>query len=758
MPKRLLIFVVFLALSVGTSMTSNAQSTEDQVRIDEIAVAGNKRVAVGTVLSYLPVRVGDLVSIASLSIAVERLYETDLFADIEMDIDGSTLRVSVVENPIINRVNIEGNDALDDDKLLEILDIQPRRVYTRKLALEASQQLLEVYKAAGRYAAVVDPQIIELDENRVDLAFVVTEGPLIKISSITFNGNERFSDAALRRAISSRVSNWWAVFSSSDNYDEARLDYDVRLLRQFYLARGYADINVSRVQGGLLPDRTGFAVSFILNEGIRYKVGDISIDSQIENVDLEALRQLFDFGDDGWYDVRALEQGLLDITNQLGSLGYAFVDIEPEITTDPQTQTLDIQVYIGKARKNFIERIEIVNNVRTLDSVIRREFELVEGDAFNQLKLERSIRNVRNLGFFSDVSVRNLAGSSAEQTVTELTVEEQSTGEFSIGLGYSSLDQTSFALGLDERNFLGTGRGLSFSLDVSASRSNVRIGMSEPYLFGRNLTGRASVFNERIKEDTFSITRRGFDFDLGFAAADDYYHSVGYELSQSETNEKSSKAQSITGENGKTILKSAVSYTFGRDRLDNRIDPSEGSLFELAQEVAGIGGDASYYRTVLSGAYYKPIMFNTFFLGAKGRIGQITGLGEKVTQSQRFFLGGRRVRGFDSAGIGPRDKGSNAAVGGNKVMNGTLEVVSRAGISKDLSMRWTVFSDFGTVWETDYPTGVRGASDSSIRASLGVGLLWDTYIGPMSFYWAKPTTKKSYDKTRTFQFTIGTRL
>lgn len=758
MPKRLLIFVLFLALSVGTSMTSNAQSTEEQVRIDEIAVAGNKRVAVGTVLSYLPVRVGDLVSRASLSIAVERLYETDLFADIEMDIDGSTLRVRVVENPIINRVNIEGNDALDDDKLLEILDIQPRRVYTRKLALEASQQLLEVYKAAGRYAAVVDPQIIELDENRVDLAFVVTEGPLIKISSITFNGNERFSDAALRRAISSRVSNWWAVFSSADKYDEARLDFDVRLLRQFYLARGYADINVSRVQGGLLPDRTGFAVSFILNEGIRYKVGDISIDSQIENVDLEVLRKLFDFGDDGWYDVRALEQGLLDITNQLGSLGYAFVDIEPEIITDPQTQTLDIQVYIGKARKNFIERIEIVNNVRTLDSVIRREFELVEGDAFNQLKLERSIRNVRNLGFFSDVSVRNLVGSSAEQTVTELTVEEQSTGEFSIGLGYSSLDQTSFALGLDERNFLGTGRGLSFSLDVSASRSNVRIGMSEPYLFGRNLTGRASVFNERVKEDTFSITRRGFDFDLGFAAANDYYHRVGYELSQSETNEKSSKAQSITGENGKTILKSAVSYTIGRDRLDNRVDPSEGSLFELAQEVAGIGGDASYYRTVLSGAYYKPIMFNTFFLGAKGRIGQITGLGEKVTQSQRFFLGGRRVRGFDSAGIGPRDKGSNAAVGGNKVMNGTLEVVSRAGISKDLSMRWTVFSDFGTVWETDYPTGVKGASDSSIRASLGVGLLWDTYIGPMSFYWAKPTTKKSYDKTRTFQFTIGTRL
>ena len=758
MSRPLLILVVLLALVVGTPAPSVAQSAGEQIRIDEIAVSGNRRVAVGTVLSYLPVRVGDRVTRSSLSIALERLYETELFADIQIDIDGEILRIDVVENPIINRVNIEGNDALDDEKLLEIVDIQPRRVYTRRLAVEASQKLLEVYQAAGRYAAVVEPQIIELDDNRVDLAFVVKEGPLIKISSITFSGNERYTDRALKRAISSRVANWWAIFATSDKYDEARLDYDVRLLRQFYLARGYADIDVSRVQGGLLPDRTGFAVSFILNEGQRYKVNDITVESQIENIDLEALQQIFDFGDDGWYDVRALEQGLLDITNELGALGYAFVNVEPDVITDMDAQTLDINISIGKAQKNFIERIEIVNNVRTLDSVIRREFEVVEGDAFNQLKLERSIRNVRNLGFFSDVSVRNLVGSSDEQTVTELTVEEQSTGEFSIGLGYSSLDQTSFALGLDERNFLGTGRGINFSLDVSASRSNVRVGVSQPYLFGRNLDGRASVFNEKIKENTFSITRRGFDFGIGFSAANDFFHRVGYEISQSETNEKSTKATSVTGENGKTILKSAMSYTFGRSTLDNRFDPSEGSLLEVAQEIAGIGGDAKYYRVILSGAYYKPMMFNTFFLGTKGRIGQVTGLGEKVTQSQRFFLGGRRVRGFDGSGIGPRDNGSNASVGGNKVFNGTFEVVSRAGISKDLSMRWTVFTDFGSVWGTDYPSGVKGANDSSIRSSLGAGLLWDTFIGPMSFYWAKPTTKKSYDKTRTFQFTIGTRL
>ena len=478
MPKWALICVCLLVYALGSSPQAMAQSNDSQVTVDEIVISGNKRVAVGTVLSYLPVRVGDRVTRSSLSIALERLFETELFKDIDIALDGRVLRVTVVENPIINRINIEGNDVLSDERLMEFLDIQPRRVYTRELALEATQRLLDIYQASGRYAAVVEPQIIELDENRVDLAFVVDEGPLIKISSITFSGNEMFADRVLKRTISSRERKWWAFFSTGDKYDEARLDYDVRLLRQFYLSRGYADIEVSRVQGGLLPDRTGFAVNFILEEGQRYRVEDIAINSEIENIDLEALRQSFDFGEEGWYDVRALEQGLLDITNTLGSFGYAFVNVDPEVVTNPETGLLDISVNIGKARKNFVERIEIVNNVRTLDSVIRREFELVEGDAFNQVKLDKSIRNVRNLGFFSDVSVRNLAGSGADQTITEITVEEQSTGELSLGIGYSSLESASLMLGVDERNFLGTGRAFSFSFDVSNKRSNVRIGVA----------------------------------------------------------------------------------------------------------------------------------------------------------------------------------------------------------------------------------------------------------------------------------------
>ena len=579
MPKLAFIFVCLLAFALASPPSIEAQSGDSQVRVEEIVVTGNKRVAVGTVLSYLPVRAGDRVTRGSLSIALERLFETELFRDIDISLDGSVLTVTVVENPIINRVNIEGNDALSDERLVEVLDIQPRRVYTRELALEATQRLIELYQSSGRYAAVVEPQIIELDENRVDLAFVVDEGPLIKISKITFTGNERFSDSALKRTISSRESKWFAIFSTSDKYDEARLDYDVRLLRQFYLTRGFADIEVSRVQGGLLPDRTGFAVNFLLQEGQRYKVNEITVNSDIENVDTSELASLFEFGDDNWYDVRALEQGLLEITNNLGALGYAFVNLDPEIVTNPETGQLDIAVNIGKARKNFVERIEIVNNVRTKDSVVRREFELVEGDAFNQIKLDESIRNIRNLGFFSDVKVRNLVGSSEEQTITELTVEEQSTGELSIGLGYSSLEQTSLAFGIDERNFLGTGRALSLSFELSQKRSNFRLGVAEPYLFGRNLTGRAGVFNDKVKQDSVSISKTGFDFGIGFEAAQDYYHNVGYELSQSKTTESSKTATSITGENGAQILTSAASYVVGQDRLDNRLDPSEGTLF-----------------------------------------------------------------------------------------------------------------------------------------------------------------------------------
>ena len=751
-------FILGLFLVFTTNQSSIAQVTQDPVRISEIRVDGNRRVADGTVQSYLQVRVGDLTSPGSLSNALARLYDTNLFKDIKLDMDGSVLIIRVVENPIINRVNIEGNDAISDDRLLEIIDIQPRRVYNRKVAIDATRQLIDVYHAGGRFAAVIEPKIIQLDENRVDLVFEVNEGPLIKINSITFSGNKSFSDQALRRAIASRESRWWAFLASNDKYDEGRLDYDVRLLRQFYLARGYADITVERARGGLLPDRSGFAISFLVNEGIRYQVGTISVASEISGVDTDELRQIFESGDDKWYDVRALEQGLLDISNRLGAFGYAFVNVTPAIKTNPETATLDIAIAIDKARRNFIERIEFVDNARTMDRVIRREFEIVEGDAYNQLKIDRSVRNVRNLGYFRDVKVATLKGSSPEQTITRVTVEEQSTGDFSIGLGYSSLDKSSLSLGINERNFLGTGRRASVSLSTSGTETNFNLGLTEPYLFGRNLTGSFDVFNTKNKSDETTINQTGLSLGIGFSAARDVFHRLNYELSQSKTTVSSTTATSSTGEAGETRLLSSLNYVLSRDTRDSRFDPTEGFLLEMDETLAGFGGDVKFLRTKLSAAYYKPLLFKSVILGVSGKLGHVTGLGDKVTQSQRFNLGGRDIRGFASGGIGPRDTGSSDAVGGNKMYAGSFEVVSNLGLNKDTGFRWTVFTDFGSLWGTDYPSGVTKPNTAQMRLSAGVGVFWNTAVGPLSFSWAKPLSKMAHDRPKTFQFNIGTRL
>ena len=759
MRKLSIAFIVFCIFSIYYNVIPvEAQAASEQMRISDIKVTGNRRVAEATILSYLPVQIGDVVSKGGLSQSLEKLFATNLFKDIKLDLEGSVLNVTIIENPIINRVNIEGNDVISDERLLEVIDVQPRRIYNRQVALDAAAKLLDVYRAGGRFASIVEPKIIELDENRVDLVFEIDEGPLIKINSIVFSGNQNFSDRALSQAIVSREKRWWAFLTPNDKYDEGRLDYDVRLLRQYYLSRGYADIDVTRARGGLLPDRSGFVITFLVDEGVRYKVNNINMTSEIENIDLDSLKSLMTFGEDNWYDVRRLEQGLLDISNQLGVFGYSFVDVTPEIKTDSSTGLLDIAITIGQARRNFVERIEFVDNTRTLDTVIRREFELVEGDAFNQLKLDRSVRNVRNLGYFSKVNVQNIRGSSADQTITRVTVEEQSTGDFSIGIGYSSLDKTSLTLGINESNFLGTGRRASAAISTSDKQTNFVFGMTQPYLFGRDLTGSIDVFKSKSTENSTSANRTGVDLGARFGAANDVYHRVTYGISSSKITNTSTVATSVTGENGKSLLKSAVSYTIGRDTRDNRYDPTEGFFTEISETFAGVGGDTNFLRSNLRGGFYKPYLFKSLVLGVKGRLGYISGLGDDVTQSERFFLGGQDVRGFGSNGIGPRDTGSGGAVGGNKVYSGTVEIVSNLGVTKDAGVRWTVFSDFGSVWATDFPSGVTKPNEQNMRSSLGFGILWNTVIGPLSFYWAKPLAEQSHDNTKTFQFSIGTRL
>ena len=758
MIRIILLFVFLFSAVLTVPHDAFAQTTNETVTVSEIAISGNSRVSDSTISAYLPVRVGDAISEDSLDNAIDSLFATKLFNDVTINIEGTRISIAVVENPIVNRVNIEGNDVLDDERLLAELDIQPRRVFTRKVAVDATQKLLEIYRLSGRYAAEITPQVIRLDNNRVDLIFEVDEGPLIKVTSISFIGNETFSDFALRQVISSRQVRWWAFLSSVDKYDESRLDYDARLLRQFYLGRGYANIQIKRAQGGLLADRSGFALTFEIDEGTRYKLRDVSFTSQITDIDVGKFRDDIPLEKGDWYNVKGLEQGLLNVTNSLGNLGYAFVDVRPQVTPDTDSNELDIEISIGEGRKNYIERIEVVNNSRTRDTVIRRELEVVEGDPYNQLKLDKSLRNIKNLGFFRTVDISTVRGSADDQTIAKINVEEQSTGDFSIGVGYSSLDKSTVSLGINERNFLGSGRGLKFSTSLSDSRSDYRLGLTEPYFLDRDLRGSAEIFNQKVENSTLTTKSTGVNLGVAFDAADDYYHRIGYELSSADSTQSSTTATSLTGEENKDLLRSALSYTIGRSTLDNRFDPTEGYLYELDETVSGLGGDVTFMKTSARASYFKPLNFNSFILGVRGRAGFVDGLGEKVTQSARFYLGGRTVRGFDSSGIGPRDTGANSAVGGNYMYSATAEIVSSYGLSEDLGVRWTVFSDIGSVWDTDYPSGVTGANDDSLRQSVGVGFLWDTAVGPLTFYWADAVSKTSHDQLKRFQFNIGTRL
>ncbi|MBT4848224.1 MAG: outer membrane protein assembly factor BamA [Alphaproteobacteria bacterium] len=758
MIRIILLFVFLFSAVLTVPHDAFAQTTNETVTVSEIAISGNSRVSDSTISAYLPVRVGDAISEDSLDNAIDSLFATQLFNDVTINIEGTRISIAVVENPIVNRVNIEGNDVLDDERLLAELDIQPRRVFTRKVAVDATQKLLEIYRLSGRYAAEITPQVIRLDNNRVDLIFEVDEGPLIKVTSISFIGNETFSDFALRQVISSRQVRWWAFLSSVDKYDESRLDYDARLLRQFYLGRGYANIQIKRAQGGLLADRSGFALTFEIDEGTRYKLRDVSFTSQITDIDVSKFRDDIPLEKGDWYNVKGLEQGLLNVTNSLGNLGYAFVDVRPQVTPDTDSNELDIEISIGEGRKNYIERIEVVNNSRTRDTVIRRELEVVEGDPYNQLKLDKSLQNIKNLGFFRTVDISTVRGSADDQTIAKINVEEQSTGDFSIGVGYSSLDKSTVSLGINERNFLGSGRGLKFSSSLSESRSDYRLGLSEPYFLDRDLHGSAEIFNEKLENSTLTTKSTGVNLGVAFDAADDYYHRIGYELSSADSTQNSTTATSLTGEENKDLLRSALSYTIGRSTLDNRFDPTEGYLYELDETVSGLGGDVTFMKTSVRASYFKPLNFNSFILGVRGRAGFVDGLGEKVTQSARFYLGGRTVRGFDSSGIGPLDTGTNSAVGGNYMYSATAEIVSSYGLSEDLGVRWTVFSDIGSVWDTDYPSGVTGANDDSLRQSVGVGFLWDTAVGPLTFYWADAVSKTSHDQLKQFQFNIGTRL
>ncbi len=748
------------AVPGGFSGAAPAQAQSSQPVITEIRVEGNQRIEAETIRSYMTISVGDRFSAERVNRALKALFATGLFADVKITRKNSVLIVSVIENPIINRIAFEGNRRISDEALTAEVQLRPRVVYTRTKVQNDVARILSIYRRSGRFAATVEPKVIQLPQNRVDLAFEINEGPLTKIKRINFIGNKRFSDSTLRDKIATKESRWYRFLTTDDTYDPDRLTFDRELLRRFYLSRGYVDFRVISAVAELTRDRSGFFITFTVDEGKRYRLGDVEIESKLRDLDVAALKDKITTVKGEWYDAQKVEKTIQKLTDSIGSQGYAFVDVRPKVDRDRKNLIVNLTYQIGEGPRVFVERININGNFRTLDEVIRREFRLVEGDAFNTAKLRRSEQRIRNLGFFDKVDIKTREGSAPDKAIIDVDVSEQSTGELTFGVGLSSLEGPVADVSMRERNLLGRGQDLKLSFSISGRRQQVDLSFTEPYFLDREVAAGFDVFRRKVDvtdQGTFDRDSLGFVLRAGYPVTDTIRHSVRYSARRDKiTNVDDSASIFIKAQEGSNTT-SSIGQTISLDKRDSTIKPTEGYIVQLKQDIAGLGGNVRYLRNVLTGRYYYP--FSPKWIGSvSGNVGNIVGLfGKDVRLNDRFFIGGTRLRGFNTAGIGPRDAATNDALGGNTFATASVQLSFPLGFPAEFDVTGRTFIDAGTLTGLD-ETGAGILDEASLRAAGGFGISYVSPFGPINIDFAIPFLKENFDDTETIRFTFGTRF
>ncbi|UEM23894.1 outer membrane protein assembly factor BamA [Skermanella mucosa] len=751
-----------IALAQGLP-TTVAQANFSGGTISDIRVEGTQRIEPTTVRSYLVVRPGDPFNPSRIDDSLKALFATGLFADVTLRREGNTLVVNVVENPIINRIAFEGNQRIEDADLEREVQLRPRVVYTRTRVQNDVQRLLEIYRRSGRFAATVEPKVIQLDQNRVDLVFEIDEGARTGVRRINFIGNEMFSDSRLREEIQTRESRWYRFLTTDDTYDPDRLTFDRDRLRRFYLSRGYADFRVVSAVAELTPDRDGFFITFTVEEGERYRFGKIGLETELRDLDAESLRDRLTTEEGDWYNAEEVETSIANLTNAVGDLQYAFVDIQPRIVRNRETRTIDVIYEIGEGPRVFVDRIDITGNVRTLDRVIRREMLLVEGDPFNTSKLRRSERRIRDLGFFERVNISTAEGVQPDRSVIQVDVQEQSTGEIEIGAGFSTIDGPLANFGIRERNLLGRGQDLRFAATVSGRTQEFDLSFTEPYFLERDLAAGIDLFRitrDNQDESSYDEANTGIGFRLGYPLTERLRQRLNYTLQQTEIENVASDASRFIREQEGSRIVSLVGQELLYDARDSRINPTEGYFVRLNNEVAGLGGDAQFSRNRLGAGVYFPVTEGTV-LSFLGEVGFIVGIGEDVAISDRFFIGGDSLRGFAPAGIGPRELVSDDSLGGNRFARGSVELAFPIGLPDEFGVTGHTFTDFGTLGDVDATAqnaSERLVDDDAIRLSIGAGISWRSPLGPIRVDLAFPILKEDYDKKEQFRFSFGTRF
>lgn len=682
----------------------DAASPTETIRT--IKVTGNQRLEAETVLSYIALKVGGAYTREAGDTALKALYATELFADVTIkDDNGGDIIIAIRENPVVNRIVLEGNKRLKNDKIMPEIKLSAREIFTRSKVRADVGRIIELYRRQGRYAATVDPQMVLLDQNRVDVVFEIHEGDKSKVRRINIIGNDHFSDSQLKGQMATKEATLTHFLSSGTSYDPDRMAYDQQKMRQFYLTNGYADFRVVSAVAELTPDKKDFILTYVVEEGKRYKFGDVKVQSDIRDLKAEQLQPLVKMKAGDWYNAKAVEDTVDSMTETAGLLGYAFANIDPDFARDGDKLTMGVTYKVNQTPRVYIERIDVNGNTLTQDKVVRREFRVAEGDAFNGYQVKRSRDRIRSLGYFQDkLEIDQKPGSAPDKVVLEANVQEKSTGQLQISAGYSSLEKFIVNLSIEQNNFRGKGQTVRASADWSAYSKSVSTGFTEPYLFDKNIALGFDIFRrdyrsfdftqDNNRNTTYNQTTTGFQVRLGIPLTEYWQLATRYGLSQDKVSLDKSTYYSTFNDQGidtgvshcDPVLAgrylcdavgdrttSSVGYSIVYDNLNNRITPSAGNRFVFSQDFAGLGGSVKYVRTSVTDDKYHNIG-GGFVLNIHGEAGYILPYGSKrfddegeeidsVRITDRFYLGEPQLRGFDIRGIGPRVVRYNCATG-----------------------------------------------------------------------------------------------
>lgn len=753
---NVILFIVILLLSF--SILPNKAHTQETL-VSSINVDGNKRISSDTIVSLSKVQVGSAYSPTQLNSALQSIKKSSYFKTVDISIFNNILNINVIENPTINSISFEGNNTLSDINLNELIRSKQRQTLLISQVEKDTDKIATAYADTGRISAIVTPKVIELSDNRVDLVFEITEGRITEVEKITFTGNRVFSDLRLKGVIATKQAGIFRRFIKSDTFVKDKLDYDIDLLRNFYINKGFIDFEVqSSVE--LTREKDAFLINYNIKEGQKYIFSEIKFDTSKLNIDEKSLDKINRIKNGSKYDRRRVTKLIDEIDIYLAKNGFNFFEPVPVVSRNDENLTMNVEIQINETRKVFVERIEVEGNSTTLDEVIRLQFDFVEGDPFNRRKVLEAVDKIRGLGFFSNVETSTRNGSAPEKIIIEVKLTEKPTGSLGIGAGYNSSDGTVATFNVNERNFLGKGQTVKLDLSTSKIEKQTELGFEDPSFLGRNLLAGISFGQTSTTPSSvpLSTDKLYFEPKIGFPLSRDSKLTIEYSFDQEDvklTTASNLVSPIIRDDVGKKN-KSALIFIYSLDKTNSVVTPTAGYDFRIIQELNGLGGDISFSKTNLNFRTYRTILRDDIILSSNLSSGVI--VGSDASLMNRFSLGGDRLKGFRNQGIGPYDSTYDTHLGGKMYTSLSLEASFPIGIPEEYGIYGGVFLDTGSLWGLDNTDSGRIDDSSEIRSALGFSIFWESAIGPLRFNWSSPIKKETNDVTENFRFTIDTRF